>query len=106
FADANGNFTTQLQLSTKAGYHSLHLHPVAMPVADKPYYVRTVADDPPVIVTSDLEIAEGGIGSAQGYPYPYIVADGFSKFFITYTLYDKYNNPVSNRVLKFNSTIP
>ena len=103
--DSQGNFNTTLKISTRPGFQSILVKPLAMPISEKPYYVRGVANGVPETVISRVEIAEGGIGSSEVSP-PYIEADGFSRYFVTYTLYDQYGNPVSDRILNFSTTIP
>jgi hypothetical protein len=76
-----------------------------MPISEKSYYVRGIANGIPARIVSRVEIAQGGIGSSAVTP-PYIDADGFSRYFITYTLYDGYGNPVSDRIVNFSTTIP
>jgi hypothetical protein len=98
--DNLGYFSAIAKLSTYPGFHSFLVKPLDMPVSEKPYYVRTVANGIPVNITSRIEIAEGGIGDALATP-PEATADGYTKFFVTYTLYDQYGNPVSDKVLNF-----
>jgi Mg-chelatase subunit ChlD len=102
--DQAGNFIATLKLSTKPGFHSILVTPVGMPISEKAYYVRGIANGTPSKITSRVEIAEGGTGSSTVDP-PYIEADGFSRYFITYTLYDQYDNPVSDQRLNFSTTI-
>jgi hypothetical protein len=104
--NTKGDFNTTLKVSTLPGYHSILVKPLDMPVSEHPYYVRTIANGTPFRIISQVELTDGSTGSASGIPYPYIAADGFSRFFITYTVFDQYGNPVSDRVLKFNTTIP
>jgi Mg-chelatase subunit ChlD len=103
--DSQGNFNTTLKMSTRPGFHSILVVPLGMPISEKPYYVRGIANGVPTNILSHIEIAEGGIGSAAVTP-PYIEADGFSRYFITYTLYDEFGNPVSDRIVNFSTTIP
>jgi hypothetical protein len=102
--DNKGDFNTTLKVSTLPGYHSILVKPLDMPISGHPYYVRTIANGIPARIISLVEITPGSTGSAS--PDPYIEADGFSRYFITYTVFDKYDNPVSDRVLKVNTTIP
>ena len=98
--DSLGYFSTTIKVSTYPGFHSFLVKPVDMPVSEKPYYVRSVANGIPANVTSRFEIAVGGIGDASVIP-PEATADGYTKFFVIYTLYDQYGNPVSDKVLNF-----
>ena len=104
--NSQGNFNSTLQVSTHPGYQSILVTPLGMPISQKPYYVRGVANGIPARVTSLVEITPGSTGSATAIPYPYIEADGFDQYLITYTVFDMYGNPVSDRVLKVNTTIP
>jgi len=103
--NSDGNFNTTLKISTRPGFQSVLVKPLSMPISEKPYYVRGIANGVPVDILSRIEIAEGGIGTSSVTP-PYIEADGFSRYFITYTLYDEYGNPVSDRIVNFSTTIP
>jgi hypothetical protein len=96
----SGYFTARAKLSTYPGFHSFLVTPLDMPVSEKPYYVRTVANGMPANITSRFEIAEGGIGDASATP-PEATADGYTKFFVIYTVFDQYGNPVSDKVLNF-----
>ena len=98
--DNLGYFSARARLSSSPGFHSFLVKPLEMPVSEKPYYVRTVANGIPVNITSRFEIAEGGIGDASATP-PEATADGYTKFFVIYTVYDQYGNPVSDKVLNF-----
>jgi hypothetical protein len=102
--DNQGNFNTTLKVSTLPGFQSILLKPLGMPISEKSYYVRGIANGVPNSIISRVEIAEGGTGSSGVTP-PYIEADGFSRYFITYTLYDMYGNPVSDRIVNFSTTI-
>jgi Mg-chelatase subunit ChlD len=104
--DNIGNFNTTLKVSTLPGYHSILVKPLDMPISGHPYYVRTIANGIPARIISLVEITPGSTGSASAIPYPYIEADGFDQYLITYTVFDRYGNPVSDRVLKVNTTIP
>lgn len=98
--DSLGYFTAMAQLSSYPGFHSFLVKPLDMPVSEKPYYVRTVANGIPARVISRFELATGGIGDASLDP-PEATADGYTKFFVVYTIYDQYGNPVSDKVLNF-----
>jgi hypothetical protein len=101
--DDVGNFSALARLSTAPGFHQFLVTPVKMSVSEKPYYVRTVANGAPAIVTSLIGI-DRGIGSSTENP-PSIVADGFGRYIITYTLFDQYGNPVSDRILNFDTNL-
>lgn len=103
--DGLGNFNTTLKISTRPGFQSILVKPLNMPISEKSYYVRGIANGIPGSIISRIEIAEGGTGSSAVNP-PYITADGFSRYFVTYTLYDEYENPVSDRIVNFSTTIP
>ncbi len=42
----------------------------------------------------------------NGDPYPAVIADGSSKFLLTYTLYDRFGNPAGSRKIDFTTTVP
>ena len=104
YDDSNGNFNTTLKVSTLPGMHQIQVKPVDMPISEHPYYIRTIANGLPARITSLVGINRG-IGSSTANP-PNIVADGFGRYNITYTIFDQYGNRVSDRVLRFTSNIP
>lgn len=76
------------------------------------YLIRMVP--PPAIPEQWLTI--NAIGEAEPYAIavsvvpntdtpPYIPADGKSKFYLTYNLFDKYGNPSGNQTLHFNVSV-
>ncbi|MDD1660666.1 MAG: Ig-like domain-containing protein, partial [Methanomicrobiales archaeon] len=42
----------------------------------------------------------------DGLPYPAVIADGSSKFLLTYYLYDRFGNPAGNRKIDFSTSVP
>ena len=73
--------------------------------------VQGAAPIPPLTVTI-AGIADGFPTSIQlrvvpnGNPYPYVTADGSSKFLLTYTLYDRLGFPAGNRKIDFTTSVP
>ncbi|MDD1652614.1 MAG: VWA domain-containing protein, partial [Methanomicrobiales archaeon] len=76
-------------------------------------YVIVRGPDPiPALTVSITGIADGFPTSIQqwvmpgGNPYPSVIADGSSKFLLTYILYDRFGFPAGNRQIDFTTSIP
>ena len=95
--DTDGSVVAEFKVGTEAG---------------PKYLIRMVP--PPAIPEQWLTI--NAIGEAEPYALavsvvpntdtpPYIPADGKSKFYLTYNLFDKYGNPSGNQTMHFNVSV-
>ena len=95
--DAAGTVGVSFKVGTEAGpKYLIHIKPDAA-LADKWLTITALADGAP------YEIAVSVYPNA-GEP-PYIQADGESKFYLTYNLFDRYGNPSGNQTVYFTDDI-
>ncbi len=55
--DRQGNFNTTLKVSTRPGFQSVLVKPLSMPISEKPYYVRGIANGVPATIVSRVEMS-------------------------------------------------
>ena len=87
--DAAGNATITLRVDTLPG-ENIVLVSLPEPLPDRYLTIRSVASGEPCAIEVDVQ--------PRGNP-PGVIADGSSRFLITYTLLDEYGNPSCGRVL-------
>ncbi len=94
--DAEGNATVTLRVDQRAGENLVLVDPPS-PVPDRFLTIYGIADGMPAAIIHTI------IPSA-GSP-PYLPADGTSKFYITYTLFDQHGNPSENQPVRIMTSL-
>jgi len=93
--DAAGNATITLRVDTLPGENIVLASPPE-PLPDRYLTIRGAADGEPYAI--EIDIQPGGNPSG-------VIADGSSRFLITYTLLDEYGNPSCGRVLAITTNV-
>ncbi|MDE4907847.1 VWA domain-containing protein [Methanogenium marinum] len=95
--NAEGSVVATFKAGTEAGpKYLIHVVPDIY-VNDKWLTITALADAKPyaIVVSVDPNVVTP----------PYIPADGESKFYLTYRLFDRYGNPSGNQTLHFNDSV-
>jgi len=94
--DENGNATATLQVDTMAGEHLVHIQP---PASGRGEYITIlgVGNGEPCTLEVDVQPREGNP--------PHVYAGSNSKFLLTYTLWDRFGNPSSEKVLNITTDV-
>lgn len=87
--DAAGNATITLRVDTLPGENIVVVSPPE-PLPDRYLTIRGVANGEPCAILVDVQ---------PGGDLPGVIADGSSRFLLTYTLLDEYGNPSAGRAL-------
>jgi hypothetical protein len=93
--DPNGNLSVSVKLTTKMGYNNILMDAFGS-IPDKFEWIVAEATGIPYSMTGT--ISDGGVLPASGLDE--------DKFTIDYFLYDVYSNPVRNRSIWVNTTLP
>ncbi|MDK2989552.1 MAG: hypothetical protein PWR16_1081 [Methanoculleus sp.] len=89
--DAAGNATATLRVDTLPGENIVLISPPE-PLPDRYLTISGVTDGEPCAIEVDVQPGS-------------VIADGTSRFLLTYTLLDGYGNPSSGRVLAFTTSV-
>jgi hypothetical protein len=94
--DQNGNVSLSVRLTSKIGYNYIVLYQFGS-ITDKLETIEAMATGIPYSMTvSSSCIAAGGTCTANNFDY----------YIIDYFLFDQYNNPVRNRAIWVNTSVP
>ncbi len=94
--DAAGNATVTLRVDRHAGENIVLVDPPT-PVPDRFLTVYGIANGVPAAITHTIT-------PSAGSP-PYLPADGTSKFYLTYTLFDRYGNPSGGQAVRITTSL-
>lgn len=87
-----GNINATLSVSTSLNDHIIQIDPLNMTISDKFISIKSTASGVPWYIHQMVDPSSAN---------PYIPADGKSTGTITYTLYDKYFNPMPGKSIIF-----
>ncbi len=95
--NADGSVVVNFKVGTEAGpKYLIHMVP-PMFLSDKWLTITALADAEPYAIAVSVVPDDGDT--------PHIPADGESKFYLTYHLFDRYGNPSGNQTLHFKDSV-